>query len=459
MIDRLLTSDITAIGNALTSAGHDALLVGGCVRDALMGADSADIDIVTDAAPAVLRALLEPLAAVRSVYDLGLRFGTVGVALADGRTLEATAYRPDALPLSGTAARFAADAAHRDFTVNAMALDLASRTLLDPLGGRADLEAGLLRAPGSATERFDEDPLRAIRAARFVSELGFEIEPSTRDAMPGAAAALDAVAVERLRDELTKLLVGPHAEAALHVLLDCGALAVVLPEVAALSGVGQPSFHDLDVFSHTAQAVGLAPANPVLRWATLLHDAGKAPTRTVEADGRIRFFRHAQQGASLAEQTCRRLRFSNDETAAITHLVAEHMRLGDLGAGEDRAVDRAVRKLDLWAGAGDGARLLASAEDALELTMADFAATAHRDEAPAVRATLADAIAASRERGSHRPVKSPVTGRDLMAEFGLGEGPAIGEALDAVVEAVESGELAADDRAGALAIAKGVLGR
>ena len=322
----------------------------------------------------------------------------------------------------------------------------------------ADLERRVLCAPAPEAERFAEDPLRVLRAGRFVAELDFELAPATAAAMPSAVARLADVAPERVREELNRLLVSPRPSRGLRVLHAAGALAVVLPEVAALEGVSQPTFHDLDVFEHTLMSVDGAPATKVLRWAALLHDVGKAPTRTVEPDGRIRFFRHAQIGAQMAEEVCRRLRMSNDDTAAIVHLVAEHMRLGDVDFGSDRSVDRAVRRLDLTAGAGEHVRTLASAEDAVALTVADFAATAHRDEAPALAVRLEAAVAAARERATSRPIASPVSGTELIHELGLEQGPQVGVAKRAIEEALEAGTLAADDRTAALRIAREALG-
>ncbi|HSK47457.1 MAG TPA: HD domain-containing protein [Coriobacteriia bacterium] len=451
-----LPQGVDSVSRALRGAGHDALLVGGVVRDALLGVASADFDLVTTATPADVRALCSDLPGVRTVYELGERFGTVGVALDEGR-LEVSRYRPDALEQADTSARYAVDATHRDFTVNALALDLASNELLDPVGGKADLERKLLRAPVEPAERFAEDPLRVLRAARFVAELGFEIEPETALAMQSAASRLRDVAVERVREELGKLLVGPHAPRGLRVLLGSGALRVVLPEVAALDGVTQPTFHDLDVFAHTIMSVGLAPPTLVLRWAALLHDVGKAPARTVEPDGRIRFFRHAQTGAEIAEQICARLRMSSADTSAIVHLVAEHMRWGDVNLENPRSVDRAVRKLDLDVPGTNPPRKLVTAEDAVELTIADFAATAHRDETPVLRERLQDAVAESRERGTQHQVVSPISGTELMKELALDAGRSVGIAKDAIELAIETGELNADDREGALRVARTAL--
>jgi len=447
---------VFAIGRKLAERGHDAVLVGGAVRDVLLGQASVDWDIVTDAPLSEVRVLAEQTEGVRTVYDAGKRFGTLGVALEDGATLEVSRYRAEAPGAATLAERFAADAACRDFTVNAIGVDLATGVLLDPVGGRADLGDRVLRAPGEPAERFAEDPLRVVRAARFVAELGFALDGATRAALPGAAPALAGVAPERVREELTRLLVAPHAPEGLRTLHESGALRVVLPEVAALDGVAQPTFHDLDVLAHTIQAVGLAPATPVLRWAALLHDVGKPATRMVQPDGRIRFFGHAQIGAGIAAEVLARLRFPSVDARAIVHLVETHMRFGEIDLANPRAVDRAVRKLDLRLDENAESPLV-SAEDAVALTLADFGATAHRDKTPMLREALERVVAASRERGTHAPVASPVTGTDIMREFGLAEGPAVGIAKAAITDAIERGQLADDDIDGAYAVAAAAL--
>jgi len=447
---------VLAIGGTLHERGRDAVLVGGAVRDALLGVASADWDLVTDADAEEVRAVAERTSGVRSLYDVGKRFGTIGVALDGGGTLEISGYRPEALPGATLAARFAADAACRDFTINAIGVDLATGALLDPVGGQVDLARRILRAPGDPAARFAEDPLRVIRAARFVAELGFELEAATRDSLPGAAPALERVAPERVREELTRLLVAPFAPHGLEVLHESGALAVVLPEVAALDGVTQPTFHDLDVLAHTIMAVGLAPAAAVLRWATLLHDVGKAQTRAVQPDGRIRFFGHAQQGSRMAAQIVSRLRFSAADGAAIVHLVGAHMHLGEIELANPKSVDRAVRKLDLRLDE-TAEEPLVSAEDVVALTLADFGATAHREQVADLCEALEGAVTASRERGTHRPVVSPITGGDIMRAFGLAEGRAVGAAKRAVEDAIERGDLESDDVEGAYVVAGAAL--
>lgn len=483
-IDIQVPEPLHELTAALRERDYDAMLVGGCVRDALLGLPIADFDLVTDAPTPLVRDLAERIAQVSAVYPIGERFGTIGLALEGGTTAEATLLRDGGAGAAGAAGgpqaaaagdgaqaaagdtlltlaeRFGADAALRDLTINAIAATIPDGELLDPVAGAADLRAGVLRAPGDPAGRFADDPLRVVRVARFTSTLGFAVEDATRAAMSLVAPELSRVAVERVRDELTKLLLGSDPAAGLRLLRDSGALAVLLPEVQALVGMAQPSFHDLDGFEHTAETVALAPATSVMRWAALLHDAGKPPCTTVEADGRIRFFHHAQEGARIARGVCERLRFSTDDTRAIEHLVATHMRFGELDTANDRATDRAVRALDLWAGTGGpGTARLVTAEAALELMLADLGATAGRGGVPQARAVLAAAIARSRERGTHAPARSPIGGRGLMRELGVEEGPQLGEMLRAITDAIEAGELAPEDRAGALRVARGVLGR
>ncbi len=440
--------------SALGAAGLHVVVVGGAVRDALLGRTSPDVDLVTDGTPSQIRGALEGRPGVRGVYPLSERFMTVGVALDDRTVLEITTMRAQE---GGLRDRYATDAALRDFTINAMGIDLTTGEFLDSTGGRVDLADGILRAPGDPVARFQDDPIRVLRAARFVTQFGFVLDPATARAMAGMASRFSGIAAERIRDELTKLLTAEHPAEGLAVLRTCGGLAVVLPEVAALDGLPQPSFHDLDALGHTVQTVAASPPTSVLRWAALLHDTGKAPTRAIDPDGRIRFLGHAAESARIAENVCTRLRFSNADRAAIVHLVAHHMRLGELHDDNPRAVDRAVRKLDLRLGPAVDAPPLVSAEDALDLTLADFSATAHRAEAEEVRGRLSRAIAESRARGSHTALTSPVTGGELMEAFGLEEGPAVGMAMHAIVSAIDAGELAPDDRSGALKVARSAL--
>lgn len=448
ILDIPLTADSRKLLDALAAGGRAVAVVGGAVRDAVMGREVRDIDVAADATPDEVREACEGTTWCRRTFAVGERFGTVGVALADGSVVEVSKFRGGDVE---------ADARHRDLTVNALAVLWPSLELVDVCGGRGDIARRVLRAPGDPAERFTEDPLRVLRAARFAAELGFALEPATAAAATDAAPRLTGVAVERVRDELTRTLLAAHADEGLATALRIGALETVLPEVAALDGVSQPTFHDLDVFAHTVQCVASAPATRILRWAALLHDVGKATCRTVGEDGRIRFLGHAQQGALLAAKICDRLRLSKADARAITHLVATHMRLGELETDNPRAVDRAVRRLDLWEPGAAAPERLVSAEDALELTLADFAATAHRSEIDEVRARLAAAVAESRERGTREPVRPLLSGRELITALGIPEGPLVGVAMRAIEDALEDGGLAPGDRRAAIDVARAAL--
>ena len=448
ILDIPLGADARALLYALAVDGRALAVVGGAVRDAAMGREVRDIDVAADATPDEIRGACDGAAWCRRTFAVGERFGTVGVALADGSVVEVSGLRGGGIE---------ADAGHRDFTANALAMLWPSGELIDPCGGLGDIARGVLRAPGDPAARFAEDPLRILRAARFVAELGFELDPSTAASAADAAPRLTGVAVERVRDELTRTLLAVHAAEGFAVALRTGALDAVLPEVAALHGLSQPTFHDLDALAHTLQCVANTPPSRMLRWAALLHDVGKAPCRSVDDDGRIRFFGHAQQGALIAAAICERLRLPKADGRAIVHLVATHMRLGELDPDNPRAVDRAVRRLDLWETDTATPKRLVSAEDALELTLADFAATAHRSEVDRVRGRLADAVAASRERGTRDPVRPLLTGRELITALEIAEGPLVGVAMRAIEDAIEAGSLVPGDRRAALDIARGAV--
>ncbi len=324
-----LESGARRICAVLRDAGHRALFAGGCVRDRMMGVVPSDYDIATSAPPAGVMALFP-----RTV-PVGVDFGTVLVILPEG-PYEVTTFRNDGPYLDGrhpsgvvfTGER--EDAQRRDFTVNALFLDPETDAVIDYVGGVADLEAGVLRAVGDPGARFAEDHLRLLRAVRFSARLGFSMEASTFRAVVENRRALAAFSsMERIRDELVKMLTGGTARRAFELLDETGLLGVVLPEVAAMKGVEQPpQFHpEGDVLTHTLQMLALLPKDctVTLAMGALLHDAGKPATQTHE--DRIRFNFHQKRGAVLARELCARLRFSNAETGRIVWLVAQHMRV------------------------------------------------------------------------------------------------------------------------------------
>lgn len=415
----------------LRDAGFETYLAGGCVRDRLLGRPAADYDVATAARPAQVTALFP------KTVEVGASFGVVRVVWDDGE-YEVATFRTEGPYLDGrhpSSVRFAGpreDALRRDFTINGLFLDPATDAVLDFAGGRADLAARMIRAIGDPAARFEEDRLRMLRAVRLAAQLGFEIESATLEAVRRHAEAVTMVSAERIRDELVRMLTGPDAGRALGLLRDTGLLQAVLPEVAAEIGVPQPEqFHpEGDVFEHTRLAVAaLRAPTPVLAMATLLHDAGKPPTLEFAPD-RIRFSRHDERGAEIAQAVMERLRFPRRDADRVVALVGRHMIFKDLPQMRE-----AKRR-----------RLFADEifPDLLELHRADVASS-HGD------LTLYDwARAESTRVAETPPAAAPLaTGHDVLAR-GVPPGPRVGQILEAVEDARLEGRIRTRDEAIAL---------
>ena len=329
----------------LEASGHRALLAGGCVRDALLGLEPKDWDIATDAAPEAVEGLFEKTVAV------GAQFGVVRVRV-DEREFEVAQFREDGpygdgrRPDSVRPSDEKGDANRRDFTINGMFYDASNDRLLDYVGGRRDLDEGVIRAIGEPGARFREDHLRMMRAVRFSARFGFPIEPATAAAIEANAALIEKISPERIRDELTIILTQNHSDAAFATLDSSGLLERVLPEVAAMRGVAQPpEFHpEGDVWTHVLAMLRIKEraASPALAWGILLHDVGKPPTYT-ETD-RIRFNGHDKAGAQMSEEVCGRLRMPKAQAARIRELVANHMRFMHVEKMRESRLKRFLRE-------------------------------------------------------------------------------------------------------------------
>jgi poly(A) polymerase len=333
----------------LRANGHQAFLVGGCVRDELLGRVPADYDIATDAVPTRVEELFP------GSLTVGAKFGVVIVPRGDVQVEVATfrsdigytdGRHPDHVVYSSTPQE---DVARRDFTINGLLMDPADGNVLDFVGGRDDLRAGIIRTIGEPRLRFTEDKLRLVRAIRFAARFGYQIEPRTFAAVKELAPQINQVSQERLRDELTKILTEGAARRGFELLDEAGLLEVLLPEVARMKGVEQPpEFHpEGDVWIHTRMLLDNLPAGAshTLAWGALLHDVGKPPTfAPVSKTGdRIRFDGHAEIGARMAEAICHRFRFSNEDTEQIFELVASHMRFKDVQQMKASTLKRFVR--------------------------------------------------------------------------------------------------------------------
>ena len=433
----------TSIVESLRQQGFQAYLVGGCVRDLLLGRDPKDYDISTDATPQeVMRIFPE-------TYAVGAQFGVVLVPVPETdlasdsleKAIEVATFRADIGHSDGRhpdEVRFSRDpredVARRDFTINGMLLDPLSGPapgeLIDFVGGRDDLRAGIIRTIGDPELRFAEDKLRMLRAIRFAARFQYAIDPATLAAIGKLAEQIRVVSRERVRDELTRMLTEGHARRALVLLDESGLLQQVLPEISAMKGVEQPpEFHpEGDVFVHTLLLLeNLPQPSPMtLAWGALLHDVGKPTTFRVGPD-RIRFDDHVEVGAKIAAEICRRLRFSNDETEQILALVANHMRFGHVGRMKESTLKKFMR--------------MPRFEEHLALHRADCLAS-HRN------LSTYDFL---REKEKEMPAETMrprplVTGDDLIAQ-GHRPGPKFREILNAIEDAQLEGRLPSRDAA------------
>jgi poly(A) polymerase len=347
------------ICRTLRSAGHQAYFVGGCVRDILLHREPADYDVATDATPERVEQIFP------NSLMVGAKFGVVVVlqgsetgdrAESGSATAEVATFRSDVGYSDGRhpdqvvyASSPQEDVQRRDFTINGLLLDPETNEVLDFVGGRDDLRAGIVRAIGRAHERFREDKLRMLRAVRFAARFGYAIESETLRAIQSLAPEIGQVSAERLRDELTKLLTEGAARRGFELLDQTRLLRELLPEISRMKGVQQPpQFHpEGDVWIHTLLMLeGLPPGcSPALAWGVLLHDVGKPPTFAPPSgpNGRIRFDRHVEVGTRMAQEICERLRFSNDDSAQIASLVANHLRFKDVPQMKRSTLKRFVR--------------------------------------------------------------------------------------------------------------------
>jgi poly(A) polymerase len=349
---------IDDLGARFAGAGEEIALVGGPVRDAMLGRLHNDLDFTTSARPDVTEQLVKGWA--DAVWDIGREFGTIGCRRGEYQ-IEITTYRSEQYdPTSRKPAvdygdSLVGDLGRRDFTVNAMAISLPGRAFEDPYGGIVDLAHRVLRTPGRPEDSFDDDPLRMLRAARFAAQLGFSVAPEVQQAMTAMAERISIVSAERVRDELVKLVCAPRPRAGLALLVETGVAEHVLPELPALALERDEHHRHKDVYEHTLtvleQTIDLEDRLPgggpdlVARLAALMHDVGKPRTRRFQPDGTVTFHHHDVVGAKLAKRRLQALRFSGEQTAAVVRLVELHLRFHGYGEGQwtDSAVRRYVR--------------------------------------------------------------------------------------------------------------------
>lgn len=453
----LATSPIMArLGAAFAEAGFELAVVGGPVRDALLGRTTNDLDLTTNARPDDILRIVKPLAT--ATWDIGRAFGTIGAKITGpagtAEQVEITTYRADSYdgvtrkPTVAFGDRLEDDLVRRDFTVGAMALRLPVPALVDPTGGVEDLLSGVLRTPGDPDISFGDDPLRMLRAARFASQLGFTVAADTLDAIARLRATIGIVSPERVQAELVKLLATDDPVPGIRILVDTGLMAEFLPEVPALRLEVDEHHHHKDVYEHSLtvlqQAIDLeherhsgAAPDVTLRLAALLHDIGKPATRKLEPGGGVSFHHHDVKGARLARKRLQALRFDSDTIAAVTQLIEQHLRF--FGYAEGAWTDSAVR------------RYVRDAGDQLErlhiLTRADVT-TRNAKKAGRLRRAYDDIerriaeLAAQEELDSIRP---EIDGNRIQEILGIAPGREVGEAYRFLLELrLDEGVIGAD---------------
>ncbi|MFE4418641.1 CCA tRNA nucleotidyltransferase [Streptomyces sp. NPDC056817] len=440
-------------------AGFSLALVGGSVRDALLGRLGNDLDFTTDARPEDVLKIVRPWA--DAVWEVGIAFGTVGVQkqarVGDADRcfqIEVTTYRSEAYDRSSRKPEVSygdsieEDLVRRDFTVNAMAVALPEKTFIDPHGGIGDLEARVLRTPGTPEESFSDDPLRMMRAARFAAQLDFDVAPEVVTAIKDMAGRIEIVSAERVRDELNKLILSAHPRKGLTLLVDTGLAGHVLPELPALRLESDEHHRHKDVYDHSLivleQAMALEEEPDLaLRLAALLHDIGKPRTRRFEKDGRVSFHHHEVVGAKMTKKRMTALKYSNELVKDVSRLVELHLRFHGYGTGEwtDSAVRRYVR---------DAGPLL----DRLhKLTRSDCTTRNKRKAAALSRAYdgLEERIAQLQEREELDAIRPDLDGNQIMEILGVKPGPAVGKAYKYLLELrLENGPMEHDAAVAAL---------
>jgi tRNA nucleotidyltransferase (CCA-adding enzyme) len=423
----LVPNHVFTIVERLRSAGRYAWIVGGCVRDSLLGKPVADWDVATEARPDELLKIFP------RAIPTGLQHGTVTVVMGGhhyevttlrGETTYSDGRRPDAVHF---VEEIASDLARRDFTVNAMAVDPVSGNLIDPFGGAADLASKTLRAVGNARERFSEDGLRVLRAARFAATLDFDLEASTFAAIEPTLDTFRKVSAERVRDEWLKAMKAQKPSRAFEVMRTSGILGVTCPELLEGFGMEQNKWHTFDVWSHAMACMDACVGDPVLRIAALLHDVGKPRTRAMsEKTHDYTFYDHDRVGAEIADPICARLRFSTDERQRIVALVRHHLFHYDQWS--DAAVRRWIRRV--------GKERI---EDLYALNEADLRGKAPTLEPDSLAPLYALRVHVERVLAEGAALSTrdlAIDGHVLMKELGIKPGRIIGEILDSLLEDV-----------------------
>ncbi|WGD37332.1 CCA tRNA nucleotidyltransferase [Lysinibacter sp. HNR] len=433
---------VSVLSAAFAEANHELALVGGPVRDALLGRPVNDLDFATSASPDEILRIVKPHSSAQ--WDVGREFGTIAARVGD-QSVEITTYRSDNYDSDSRKPEVVfgdsieGDLRRRDFTVNAMALRLPEQVLVDPFGGVEDLLGGALRTPGTPEQSFSDDPLRMMRAARFASQLGFVVDASVRMAMESMRERLSIISQERIRDELNKLLCTDNPRVGLELLVDSGLMGIFLPEVPELKHTADDHKRHKDVYQHSLtvldQAIQLekerstgpdSSPDLVVRLAALLHDIGKPSTRRFESGGVVTFHHHDVVGSKMSKKRLRALRYDNDTIRAVGRLVELHLRF--FGYTDAKWSDSAVRRYVRDAGPElERLHVLVRADVTTQnVRKADRLAFAYDD--------LEDRIRILREQEELDAVRPDLNGEQIMKILNLTPGPVVGRAYAFLME-------------------------
>jgi len=429
---------LVKLGTLFTEAGYELALVGGPVRDAFLGRETNDLDFTTSADPDQILLVLK--GNVDAHWDIGRDFGTIGARIGD-TIVEITTYRADRYDADSRKPNVVFgkdlndDLFRRDFAVNAMALRLPDGVFVDPFNGLQDLLDGVIRTPGKPEDSFSDDPLRMMRAARFASQLGFQIHEDTFSAMKSMAERIGIVSAERIQVELSKLLLGANPREGLEALVDSGLAQIVIPELPALKLEIDEHHHHKDVYEHTLTVVEQAidyekdyglENDLILRLAALMHDVGKPATRKLESGGAVTFYHHDVVGAKLASKRLKELKFDNDTIKAVSRLIELHLRF--FGYSDQPWSDSAIR------------RYVRDAEDQLlrlhALTRADVTTRNQKKSDRLAHAydDLEKRIATLAEQEELNAIRPDLSGEEIMEILGITPGPDVGQAYRYLLE-------------------------
>jgi poly(A) polymerase len=431
---------VEKLAQLFVSSGKHLYLVGGTVRDAFLGEIHEDLDFATDAVPKEVIKIVRDFA--DELWLVGIKFGTVGLAK-DGLKIEITTFRREVYPrderhpLVTFSREIEVDLSRRDFTINAMAVEVPSGKLIDPFGGRSDLERGLLRTPIGPRQSFLDDPLRMMRAARFVSTLRMSVVAEVREAMAKYHEALSIVSKERIRDEFSKILTSDYPVEGLRLMIDTGLIKEAVPELLNLKLAQDPEYRHKDILEHTLMVVKTVESDLVLRLAALLHDIGKPLTREV-INGKVTFYNHDVVGARIARKRLRELRYPKEVVEAVIKLISMHMRAYSYRMGwTDSAVRRYVRD------AGDLLPKL------LALVRADCTSRILKTRREALTALddLEKRIKRLEEEEESAKIRPPLNGHEVMDYLGIEPGPLVGEALRLLLDAKLEGNVTTKEEA------------